>query len=209
VRLEFKYSRTTVAALYDQNKSPRDFGKPRFSAANRWRVTFLSFINDTHPPPAELLHDAKARRFGRLLVRILRRQQRGKSMKAVELAVPQDDCCLYSPLHSSSDLAKREELTAMAIAESTVFLASTITGWKSVGGQLLASGVLLLSGHQDIGLRARMGATFGFSMAIAFGISALITAIRGNLWYGAATCAAVLCSETLLILRWLLRRKSA
>jgi len=27
---------------------------------------------------------------------------------------------------------------------------------------LLASGVLLLSGHQDIGLRARMGAAFGF-----------------------------------------------
>ena len=74
---------------------------------------------------------------------------------------------------------------------------------------LLASGVLLLRGHQDIGLLAQMGAAFGFFMAIAFGISALVTAIRGNLRYGAAICAVVLCSETLLILRWLLRRTSA
>jgi hypothetical protein len=97
----------------------------------------------------------------------------------------------------------------MAIAASTAVLALIATGWKSVGGQLLASGVLLLSGHQDIGLRARMGAAFGFFMAIAFGISALVTAIRGNLRYAAAICAAVLCSETLLILRWWLRRISA
>jgi hypothetical protein len=97
----------------------------------------------------------------------------------------------------------------MAIEATTVVVAVGITGWKSVGGQLLASGVLLLSGHQDIGLRARVGAAFGFFMAIAFGTSALVTAIRGDLWYGAAICAAVLCSETLLILRWWLRRKSA
>jgi len=97
----------------------------------------------------------------------------------------------------------------MAIVASTAVLASGVTGWKSVGGQLLASGVLLLSGHQDIGLRAHMGAAFGFFMAIAFGISALVTAIRGNLRYGAAICAVVLCSETLLILRWLRRRTSA
>jgi hypothetical protein len=89
----------------------------------------------------------------------------------------------------------------MAITEGAVVLALGATGWKSVGGQLLASGVLLLSGHQDIGLRARMGAAFGFFMAIAFGISALVTAMRGNLWYAAAICVAVLCSETLLILR--------
>ena len=37
--------------------------------------------------------------------------------------------------------------------------------WKSVGGQLLASAVALLSGHQDLGLRARMGAVFGFFIA--------------------------------------------
>jgi len=78
----------------------------------------------------------------------------------------------------------------MAIAISTAVLAWA-TGWKSVGGQLLASGVLLLSGHQDIGLRARVGAAFGFFMAIAFGISALVTAIRGNLSYAAVICAAV------------------
>jgi hypothetical protein len=74
---------------------------------------------------------------------------------------------------------------------------------------LLASAVLLLSGYQDIGLRTRMGAGFGFFMAIAFGISALITAVRANLSYAAVICGVVLCSETLLILRWWLRRTSA
>ena len=81
--------------------------------------------------------------------------------------------------------------------------------WKSVAGQLLASGVLFLSGHQDIGLRARIGAAFGFLMAVAFSISALATAIRGNLRYATAICAAVLSLEILLILRWYLRRTPA
>lgn len=97
----------------------------------------------------------------------------------------------------------------MAISVSTSVLALGRTGWESVGGQLLASGVLLLSGHQDIGLRARMGAAFGFFMAIAFGISALVTAIRANSWCAAAICAVVLCTETWLILRWSCRRTSA
>ena len=96
----------------------------------------------------------------------------------------------------------------MPIPISTSFVAMG-AGWKSVGGQLLASGVLLLSGHQDIGLRARVGAAFEFLMAFAFGISALVTAMRANLSYAAALCAVVLCSETLLILRWCLRRTSA
>jgi hypothetical protein len=112
-----------------------------------------------------------------------------------------------SRLHLSSDFA--EQWTNGMTITSAVVLALGATGWKSVGGQLLASGVLLLSGHQDIGLRARMGAAFGFFMAIAFGISALVTAMRGNLWYAAAICVAVLCSETLLILRWWIRRTSA
>jgi hypothetical protein len=97
----------------------------------------------------------------------------------------------------------------MAVAVSTSILALGVTGWKSVGGQLLASGVLLLSGRQDTGLRVRVGAAFWFFMAITFGISALVTAIRANLSYAAAICAVVLCSETLLILRWWLRRTSA
>ena len=80
----------------------------------------------------------------------------------------------------------------MAISVSTSVLALGGTGWRSVTGQLLASGVLLLSGHQYLGLRARMGAAFWFFMAIAFGISALVTAIRANLRYAAATCAVVL-----------------
>jgi hypothetical protein len=97
----------------------------------------------------------------------------------------------------------------MAISVNPSVVALVGTGWKSVGGQLLASGVLLLSGYQDIGLRTRIGATFGFVMATAFGISALITAIRANLLYAAVICAAVLCSETFLIRRWWLRRTSA
>ena len=80
--------------------------------------------------------------------------------------------------------------------------------WKALGGQLLASGVLLLSGYQDIGLRARIGAAFGFFMALAFGISALATAIWTKFWGGAAICAVVLCFETRLILRYRSRRTS-
>lgn len=99
--------------------------------------------------------------------------------------------------------------SGMAISVITSVLALGESGWGSAGGQLLASGVLLLSGHQDLGLRTRMGAVFSFFMAIAFGISALVTAIRANLRYAAAICALVLCSEILLILRWSLRRTSA
>ena len=75
-------------------------------------------------------------------------------------------------------------------------------GWESVGGQLLASGVLLLSGHQDIGLRARMGAFFWFFMALAFAVSALGTAVSARLWGGVAICAAVLYFESWLVRRW-------
>jgi hypothetical protein len=100
-------------------------------------------------------------------------------------------------------------INGMAISVNPSVIALVGMGWKSVGGQLLASGVLLLSGYQDIGFRARMGAAFGFFMAIAFGISALVTAIRANLSYPAVICVMVLCSETFLILRWWLRRTSA
>jgi hypothetical protein len=96
----------------------------------------------------------------------------------------------------------------MAISASTSVLVLGRAGWESVGGQLLASGVLLLSGHQDVGLRARVGAAFGFFMAIAFGISALVTATRANSRFGAAICAVVLCAETGLILRWSRRKAS-
>ena len=97
----------------------------------------------------------------------------------------------------------------MAISVNPFVIALVGTGWKSVGGQLLASWVLLLSGHQDLGLRSRMGAAFSFFMAIAFGISALITSVRGSLSYAAVICAVVLCSETFLILRWWPWRTSA
>jgi hypothetical protein len=40
----------------------------------------------------------------------------------------------------------------MAATVSTSFIVLSRAEWKSVGGQLLASGVLLLSGYQDIGL---------------------------------------------------------
>ena len=97
----------------------------------------------------------------------------------------------------------------MAIAGSAAVLALGATGWKSVGGQLLASGVLMLSGYQDLGLRIRIGAAFWFFMALAFGISALVTAVRARLWGGPIICAVVLCLEILLILRWSFRRTSA
>jgi hypothetical protein len=77
------------------------------------------------------------------------------------------------------------------------------------GGQLLASGVLLLSGLPELRLKARIGAAFSFFMALALCISALITAIRANLSYAVVICAVILCSETLLILRSWLRRTSA
>ena len=96
----------------------------------------------------------------------------------------------------------------MAIGVSISVLALGGKVWESVGGQLLASGVLLLSGLQDLGLRARMGAVFWFFMALAFLISALVTAIRARLWGGSAMCAVVLCGETYLIVRWCLRRTS-
>ena len=80
--------------------------------------------------------------------------------------------------------------------------------WEAVGGQLLASGVLLVSGYQDMGLRARIGAAFWFFMALAFGVSALATAIWAKLWGGAAICAVALCFETWLVRHWWSRKTS-
>jgi len=53
-----------------------------------------------------------------------------------------------------------------------------------------------------------MGAAFSFFMALAFGISALVTAIRANLSYAAVICAVILCFETLFILNRVLNRNS-
>jgi len=89
----------------------------------------------------------------------------------------------------------------MPIAISSFFVVIG-AGWKAVGGQLLASGVLLLSGYQDMGLGTRMGAFFGFFMSLAFGISALVTATRASLPGAAAICTIILCFEICLILRW-------
>lgn len=97
----------------------------------------------------------------------------------------------------------------MAIAVSTSIVGLSVMGWRSVGGQLLASAVLMLSGHQDVGLRARFGAAFWFFVAIAFCISALVTAILVNLPYAVAICALILCCETLLIRRAFPRKPSA
>ena len=91
----------------------------------------------------------------------------------------------------------------------STFVMAMGASWPSVGGQLLASGVLLLSGYQDMGLRARIGAAFSFFMALAFAISALVTALVAKLWGGAVICAAALCLETWLILRWWTRRTSS
>jgi hypothetical protein len=90
-----------------------------------------------------------------------------------------------------------------------ITLVITVGGkWLSVGGQLLASGVLLASGYQDMGLRARAGAAFGFFMALAFGVSALVTAVSARVWGGTAICVVALCFEGWFIVRWW-RRTSA
>ena len=89
------------------------------------------------------------------------------------------------------------------------YIAEIGASWESVGLRLLASALLLISGKQELGSRAPWGAVFWYFMAVVFGISALVTAIRVNLLYAAALCAVVLFSETLLILRWWLRRTSA
>jgi len=89
-----------------------------------------------------------------------------------------------------------------------MYIAGIGTGWWWVAGQLLASAVILVSVKQDIGLGTRVGAALGILMATAFGISALITAIHGNIRGGVAICGVVLCLEACLILRWGLRRQS-
>ncbi|MFZ0275824.1 MAG: hypothetical protein WA254_10405 [Candidatus Sulfotelmatobacter sp.] len=95
----------------------------------------------------------------------------------------------------------------MPIAVLTYIVAVGGT-WQSVGGQLLASGVLLASGYQDLGLRTRVGAAFGFFMALAFGVSALATAMRASFWGGALICGVVLCLEICLMLHWWSRKTS-
>jgi hypothetical protein len=88
------------------------------------------------------------------------------------------------------------------------YIAGMGAGWWWVAGQLLASAVILVSVKQDLGLGTRVGAALGILMATAFGISALITAIRGDIRGGVAICAVVLCFEAWLILRWILPRQS-
>jgi hypothetical protein len=96
----------------------------------------------------------------------------------------------------------------MAISMSISVLALSGASWRLVGGLLLTSAVIMISVHQDVRLRVWIGAILGFFMAIAFGITALVTAIRANLSYAATICDVVLCCEMLLILRWSLRRTS-
>jgi hypothetical protein len=90
----------------------------------------------------------------------------------------------------------------------TTYIAGMGASLWSVGGPLLASVVIVLSVIQDLELRVRIGAALGSLVAIAFVISALVTAIRGNLRGGAAICGVVLCFETLLLLRWIRRRQN-
>lgn len=88
------------------------------------------------------------------------------------------------------------------------YIAGVGARWESVGGQLLASLLAALSGYQDLGLRTRMGAVFGFFMAIVLGVSALVTAIRANLVWAPAICAVVLSFEALFMVRWWIKRNS-
>lgn len=90
----------------------------------------------------------------------------------------------------------------------TTFVVVMGARWQAVGGQLLASGVALISGYQDTGLRARTGAGFWFFLALAFGVSAMATAIGSKLWDGATICGVALFLEVWLILRWWSRTTS-
>jgi hypothetical protein len=90
----------------------------------------------------------------------------------------------------------------------STFIAATRVSLELLVGQLVASGVLLLSGHQDLRLRSPLGAAFWFFLAMVFAISALITAIEANLW-AVWICAAVLCFGMWMILRWILRSRSS
>ncbi len=95
----------------------------------------------------------------------------------------------------------------MGISMSASVLILSDAAWLVVG-LLFTSAVIMVSVHQDLRLRVWIGVVLGFFMAIAFGISALVTAIRVNFRGGAAICAVVLCCEILLIVRWSLRRTS-
>jgi len=77
-----------------------------------------------------------------------------------------------------------------------------------MAGQLLVSGLAVLSACQDIGRRMHPGAVFWFLIAVAFGISALTTAIRSNLPLAPAICVLVLCSEALMTVLWAMKKKS-
>jgi hypothetical protein len=89
-----------------------------------------------------------------------------------------------------------------------MYIAGTSASWQLLGWQLLASGVLLLCGYQALESRSRMGAAFWFVLATAWAVSALRTGSRANSRWAAALCAAVLCCEILLILRWIFRSRS-
>ena len=80
--------------------------------------------------------------------------------------------------------------------------------WNLIAGQLLVSGLALLGGCLELGVRLRMSAVFYFLVAAALGISALITATRSNLRFAPAFCVVVFCFETLLILHWAMKRNS-
>lgn len=90
----------------------------------------------------------------------------------------------------------------------TTCIAATSAGWQLMAGLLLVSGLAVLSVCQDLGLRTRMGAVFSSLIALAFGISALNTAIVSNLRFAPAICVVVLCAEALLVLRWAMKRNS-
>jgi hypothetical protein len=87
----------------------------------------------------------------------------------------------------------------------TFFVALSATRSQSLEGQLLASGVLLACGYLDIRFR-NAGAAFWFFMALAFGVSALVTGIRGQLWSGVGIGVVVVCVEALLVRRWWTKR---
>ena len=88
----------------------------------------------------------------------------------------------------------------------TTHLASIVVSWQSMAGQLLVSGLAVISGCQDIGSRMWAGAVFSFLIALTFGISALATGVQSGFRFAPAICALVFVIEILSILA--IRRKS-
>ncbi len=95
----------------------------------------------------------------------------------------------------------------MAVQEFTLFL-GTLHGWHGILLGLIGSVVFLVSGRQDLGLRAGVGGVFWFFLALFSAIGVICLALGSRIWGGALLGVTALCSESWLIHRWWRQRRS-